>query len=294
MKQIPVALQNHLAQDATTWCFLLKIRCVGKWEGTVLGFTSLDAALTYDDGEGAISYSPDDGFAPEKLEASADFGVDNTDLVGWVSDVGVNEQQIMAGLFDYAEVTIYRVNYMDLSQGHEVVAFGTCGQTKFTDTTWRTEFRSLMQQAKQTISTVYSLTCRAKFGDERCKMPYAWQEGAVQAQGADPQRMFVDAALAQADHYYDLGVIEWLTGNNAGAQMEVDEHLLAGPIRLALPMGYPIQAGDTYRIRQDCLKTLEACKAYNNILNFRGEPLTPVADAGLFIPGVYVTRSDSA
>lgn len=294
MKSIPLALREHLAQGATTWCLLLRVECVGKWAGTVLGFTTLDAPLTYDDGTGALAYLPNNGFAPERIEVAADFGVDNTNLVGWVTDTGITEQQILAGLFDYATVSIYRVNYLDLSMGHEVVGVGTCGQTTFSANKWSVEFRSLMQQAKQTISTVYSLGCRAQFGDNRCGMPFEWTTGAVTAIGSDAQRMFTAAALAGGTGLYDLGVVEWLTGNNANADMEVDAFLTGGSIRLALPMGYAMQVGDTFRIRRDCDKQFATCKAYGNALNFRGEHLTPVADTALSVPGAYVTQQGSA
>lgn len=291
MKQIPIALRNHLAQPATSWCLIMRVACVGRWAGTVLGFADLDESILYDDGAGPVLYRCDNGFAPERLQHTADMSVDNTDLVGWVQDTGITEQQILAGIFDFAECAIYRVNYLDLSQRHEVVAFGSLGRTQFTANQWRVEFRSLMQMARQPQSAVYSLTCRATYGDERCGLSLAWVPGTVASVGDDDSRMFTWPAGKPDDHY-NPGVVEWLTGDNAGAQMEVDDQA-GDDFRLALPMPFPIQPGDTFRIRIDCDKHAATCKARGNFLNFRAEPLTPVSDSGLSVPGAYIKSVDA-
>jgi uncharacterized phage protein (TIGR02218 family) len=212
-------------------------------------------------------------------------------LQGWVSATGITEQQIRAGLFDYATVKIYRVNYMDLSQGHEVMASGTAGETRFSANGWRTEFRSLTQQLKQPISNLYSLTCRAQYGDARCGKAFVWVSGTVTSvDGTEPDRIFTDTALTQPDDHFNLGVVEWLTGDNAGAQMEVDSHA-SDVLTLSLPLAYPVSVGDTFRVRQDCDKTFAMCRdTHANAVNFRGEHLIPVADGGTNqIPGAQVS-----
>ena len=115
-------------------------------------------------------------------------------------------------------MTVYRVNYNDLTSGrHEIVAYGRAGQTKYDQTGWSTEFRSLSQLLKQPISQPYSLTCRAQFGDSRCGKAFAWTSGAVTSLGSETDRQFNDTSIVSANGYYDAGVIEWLTGPNAGA-----------------------------------------------------------------------------
>lgn len=293
MKNIPPGLLDHLSQTATTWCYLLKIECRGTWQGTVLGFADLDADIVYDDGQGEVTYSSSNGFSPDRIEQFSDItAVDNSVVNGWISESGITTSQILAGVFDYANVSLYRVNYRDLSMGHEVVDYGTCGETKFSGNKWAVEFRGLGQQAKQIISQQYSLTCRAAFGDAKCKMPFVWSPGSVSALGSDNTREFI-AVMAHADGWFDGGVLEWLTGNNAGAQMEVDTFVadsLDREFTLVLPMPLPIQNGDTFRVRRDCGKTFQDCKDYDNVLNFRGEHLTPVSDPGVMVPGANIAR----
>lgn len=303
MKSIPIALQDHLDQDATTWCLLFRVACKS---GPILGFTSLDVDVTYDDGNGEIVYHAENGFTIERLQASADMAVDNTNLQGWLSEEGITEQDIRAGLFDFAGIRIYRVNYLNLSQGHEIVAAGTAGETKFSQNGWRTEFRSLTQQLKQTVSKLYSLTCRTKFGSQYpssgageqpedphpCTKEWVWVNGTVTAVGAETDRIFTDTGITQPDHHFDIGVVQWLSGSNAGNEMEVDSQV-ADVFSLAIPMPYPIQVGDTYRVRQDCDKSFAMCRdVHNNAVNFRGEHLIPIADGGSnLVPGAQIARS---
>ncbi|MBB4126215.1 putative phage protein (TIGR02218 family) [Xanthomonas translucens] len=282
-KQIPVALLTHYQQDATTICLLVKVRCTGAFAGVTLGFTSLDAPITYDDGTGALTYSPDYGFTPSAFETSNVTDVDNAEVVGFILDSAITYEMVRSGLFNYAEVTAYEVDYLDLSKGHEVAFIGTCGETTFTDTSWKTEFRSIKQQLTQTISQPYSKdTCRAQFGDARCKMPFTWVAGTVDSPwDGDATRGFTCVALTQASGYFVPGVVEWLSGRNAGTEMDVVASD-SGFVRLLLSMPFPIEAGDTFRIRRDCDKSTSMCKAYGNEPNYRMEPLINLTGEGLY------------
>lgn len=293
MKQIPIALQDHYNSYATTWCYLMRIACIGKYSNVVKGFTSLDESLVYNDGQGDVLYKCDNGFMPAKFQQTADFSVDNTEVTGWVTDEEITMQDIMAGMFDFAEVTIYRVDYTDLSKGHDIVAFGTLGETQFTEDRWRCEFRSLTQQARQPYGDVYSLTCRAQYGDDKCKMPFVWYEGTIDSIGEDAHLIFVATELTQAANYFAPGVVEFLSGNNAGMDMDVDSFYSGGIVQLSLQLPLPLKVGDKFRIRIDCDKEFPTCKSRNNQIQFRGEHLTPVADTGLSVPGAYVSRKDS-
>lgn len=240
MKSIPIALQAHYDGASVSTCLLCKVTTK---TGQTLAFTSLDADLTYDDGTGSVSYLASNGFTPQRFEASADTAVDNTEFQGWVQDTGITEAQIRAGLFDFARIVVYRVNYLDPGMGHELVMAGTAGETTFSEHGWRTEFRSKTQQLKQTISQPYSLRCRAQFGDARCGKAWVWVEGTVTAVGAETDRIFTDSALTQDDGHFNLGVVEFLSGDNTGFEVEVELHADA-TLTLVFPTPYPLQEGD--------------------------------------------------
>jgi uncharacterized phage protein (TIGR02218 family) len=299
MKAIPIALQSHLDQDATTLCEITRVYTKS---GTLLGFAALDVDITYNpatvdpestgDDWGSAVHHAENGIARERMQASADLSVDNTDLQGWVSDSGITEESIRAGLFDYAQVRIYRINYMDVTQGHELVASGTLGETKFSANSWRTEFRSLTQQLKQPLAKLFSIPCGAQFGDARCGKAFVWTTSTVTAvSGTEPDRIFTDTANTEADGFYELGVVEWLTGNNAGVQMEVDSQV-SDVFTQSLSLPYAIQVGDEYRRRQDCDKSFTMCRdTHDNVDMHRGFPDIPVADGGqLMVPGALIRR----
>ncbi|KRD71454.1 DUF2163 domain-containing protein [Lysobacter sp. Root96] len=295
MKNIPIALRNDQAQDATSWCILLHVLCK---DGTVLGFTNLDADVAYDAGGGEVVYRADNGFTPSRLQMSADAQVDNAEFEGWIQNTGITEQQIRAGLFDFGRVRGYRVNYLDLSHGHEILLRGTLGETRFNETGWVTEFRSLTQQLMQDTGARYSLTCRAKFGstyaDEKypCTKPLTWVSGSVtDVDPVEPRRVFTAAGLSEPDDHFRYGVLLWTSGANAGQSVEVETNT-AGEVQLVFDLPYAIEDGDEFDIRQDCDKTFEYCdEVHDNHLFFRGEHLIRLADAAnVMVPGANITR----
>lgn len=286
MKRIPELLKFHLEEPVTSYCFLIRIVCKN---GRVFGFSSTDFDIRYDPGEGEVLFKARESLSPNNLEMAADFSVDNTDLTGSISEI--TERDVRAGLLDSAEVTIYRVNYRNLSAGHEIVAHGTAGEPTFgSNRSWTVEFRSLTQQLKQSITENYSLTCRAEFGDNRCKMPLQWYDGEVLSVGIDPHRQFTLSVL-MPDGFFDLGIVEFTTGGNARVQVEVDTYNEGGVVQLNYMTPYPVRVGDQVRIRRDCDKSYEMCRnVYNNVINMRAEPFIPVENSGVMTPGAEAKK----
>jgi uncharacterized phage protein (TIGR02218 family) len=286
VRNIPIALAADLSSDATTLCLLTKV--IFK-DGSRMGFTNLDSELTYNDGTDTLSYPPMNGFTPAQFELTADLTVDNTELVGWVVDTGITEAQIRSGIFDFAKLIVYQINYLEPSHGHILQLAGTAGETVFTENGWKVEFRSKTQQLKQPVNEVYSLTCRAKFGDARCGKPLVWVSGDVTSVGAESDRIFSDTTIVEDDHHYDFGVVRFTSGNNTGFEVEVESQI-GNEITLLFPAPFPIQVADEYEIRLDCTYEFSYCKdVHNNVQRFRGEHLIPVSDAGSDqIPGAQM------
>jgi len=289
-KSIPFQLLDRLQRPGKSTCFLVKVVC--RDDGSVYGFATLDTDVTFNDGIHNVVYSARDEMRPQNMQQEANYEVDNTNLVGWFnSDL---EKLVVAGKFNLAEITIYRVSYTMLSAGAEVIAYGNVGTIDFSaDTKGKrtVEFRSLMALLQQTVQDKYSLLCRASFGDDRCGMPFIWANGTVASVGDDPYTKFTISGVTASDDYYILGIVEFLTGDNAGATMEVETWAASGQTQLSFLCPYPVKAGDTLRIRQDCDKTATACIGYGNIVNMRAEHLTPVQDKALMIPGAYIPSS---
>lgn len=279
MKTITSSLQAHKAQQATTLCKLMRME---RLDGTVLGFTDLDENIVYDDGDGAVVYDASQGMLPSTIAMQGALSVENAEVAGLLADLdtGIEPEDVRAGLYDYAKLRIYLVNYEDLSMGHEWLGAGSLGECTIQDGRVISEYRGLAQPLKQNVCELYSTTCRAQYGDERCGAPLVWEEGEVTALGVDPTSEFF-ISTTQADGYYVPGVIQFLSGKNAGRPVEVIKYE-NNQVSLLLPLYYPPQVGDTYQIRIDCPKTIEGCSDPRRDrwpLYFRGEPLIPVADS---------------
>ena len=308
MRAIPVNLLNHKRNSSTTLCKLIKIKSKDGTE--VIGMTNLDRNISYDDGtgDGLIVYNAAVGFEPASIYATADMSVDNSEFNSLVPafDFPLNEFAVNAGVFDYARFWMYEINYNDLSMGHWVQMFGTLGETRTVDgiTMWG-EMRSLTDQLRKSVCELDSLICRAKFGsqpgEERFPCGYdttpLWSTGIVSTVGLELDRVFTDTTRVEPTGTFEPGLMQWLTGDNAGKYVEIESY--NGDLKevsLNYPTSYNIKVGDTYRIRVDCNKQArdsdKGCKKFFGaqwILHFRGEPDIPVGDAGtLTTPGAGV------
>jgi uncharacterized phage protein (TIGR02218 family) len=289
MKQIPILLLDAFKKTGRSTCFLVKIV---DQEGTAHGFASLDSVVRMDDGYHIIDYQPDQEMRPQNIQSTNSMETDNTELLGWFSKQ--MEQLVLSGLFNSAEITIYRVSYLRLWHGAEVLAYGTVGEIEYSANSQgkrKIEYRSLTDVLKSKVNDLYSLTCRADFGDENCRMPFSWEPATVGAI-EDNFLRFQLVGLVRPDNWFNLGVIEFLTGPNTGFEGEVESWTADGWITLSFVTPYAITPV-AVRIRQDCSKTESECIAYGNIINMQAEHLTPVQDLALMVPGAYIKSQNA-
>lgn len=318
-KTIPIALAAHQALPATTLCFLQKVGPLP--DSSYICLTSLDRDVEYDDGTGSgvLTYYASSGMEPSQLAASADLGVDNGEtktLAPVYPAQGITVAAVDNGDLDGAQFVTYKVNYLDPTMGHEIMASGTIGEVRITPGGLVTfENRSWSQHLKQnSVVELDSFSCRARFGsmpigtgggafEQRFPCNYdltaEWVSGTVSAVGAETVREFSSIELIEADDYFAPGLVKWLTGDNAGLENEVSGYVGPtsendGAVTLQFTTRNPIAVGDTFEIRRDCTKAWEghnSCETYANRPNFRGEPFIPAADAiALSVPGAAYGR----
>lgn len=291
-KKIPATLIAEYSKDSTSTAIAVRIQSVKT--GEVVGFTNCDTTVRFDDGDGMVSYSPTEELAPQNFQTSADMAVDNTKLTGWFDDL--MERKFLAGVFESAKITIYRVAYLNLSAGWEVVGYGSVGEVDYASDAKerrKIEFRGLTQILAESTNQLYSLTCRAQFGDTKCKMPLVWESGTISAVGSNAQNKFTVSGINRPAGYFELGVINFVDGDNAGADLEIESWEAGGSVKISYASPYPVTVGTNVRLRRDCDKTETNCKAYGNIANMRAEHLTPTEDQSLMVPGAYIKNRNS-
>jgi uncharacterized phage protein (TIGR02218 family) len=268
-----VGLEAHYQSETTTvaTCWKATLR-----NGTVYGFTDHTENITFN----SVVYQADAGYTPTSIATTENLSVDNLEVVGMLSDESIADADIEAGLWDYAEIEIFEVNYKDLTQGALGKRKGWLGEVRTGRTVFTAELRGMTQKLQQNIGELYSPSCRATLGDARCGLnltPFTFT-GTVET--VTSNRQFTDSGLVNADAYFDYGLITWTGGLNVGLSMEVKTYTV-GAVLLQLPMPYSVQVGDSFSLVAGCGKRkIEDCKTkFNNVVNFRGEADMPGNDA---------------
>ncbi len=197
-----------------------------------MGFTDHDAALTID----SLQYDSIAGFTPTTVESKSNMSVDNLDLEGQTFSIKITEEDLLAGLYDYAEIEIFIVNYENLSQGKLIVKRGRLGEVTLNSQMFQAEVRGLTQHLSQTIGEIFSPSCRAILGDSRCKVALAGFTIAATVTEITNNQTFKASVLSEAAGWFTGGEVIWTSGNNSGRRMEVKE-FASTQVVLALPMG---------------------------------------------------------
>lgn len=279
MKTISNELAAHIAGGVTTIATCWKLT---RRDGVVSGFADLDADIVFE----YLTYKAASGFTPSAVQNSSGFAVDNLDIEGMLSAENITEADIMAGLYDFAEIEIFKVNYKDISQGKLNLRRGWLGEVSLAKNQFIAEVRGLVQLLSQTIGELYSPSCRATFADSRCKINSASHTVSGTVTTVVSNREFFDTSRTEESGIYNFGKITFLSGANSGISIEVKEFFSGGKIIMVLPFPYNIVIGDSYKMSEGCDKTLKTCSArFNNVLNFRGEPHVPGLDAMLKTAG---------
>lgn len=286
MKPVSEALAAHIAGEVTTLATCWKLT---RKDNTLMGFTNHDKDLTID----GVVYKAATGFTPSAIENSGTLSVDNLDVEGMLTSGSLTEADIMAGLYDFADIDIFQVNYMELSQGVFPLKRGWLGEVSLKKHQFVAEVRGMSQRLSQTIGELYSPSCRASLGDARCKVDLAAHTATGAISSVASAQQFTDNSQTEASASFAAGIITFTSGANQGLSMEIKEYMyttgIGGQFVLALPMPYPVSEGDGYSVIKGCDKTLATCKGrFDNLLNFRGEPHVPGLDRMLETAG---TRS---
>lgn len=315
MRPIPAALQAHLDSGVTTTTLIMRIDPQNP-DFPSIGCTLLDRDVIYDDGDGEVVYQAPIGMVPAALVATSDMGVNNSEIQHLIPewDANIDEQALNAGVYDFAWFSLYRVNYEDLTMGHVVEDHGQLGQVRVENglTFWN-ELTSLAKLLKTPIVEKDSITCRAIFGSQpigtgggvveqrfpcgKDVEPLFSDETAVTAVGFETSRTFTASGLGAAENTYVPGMLVWLTGANAGRTHEVEEQTAGGEISMTFETMFPVETGDTFKIRPDCTKWKDGangCKFHFGDtewkLHYRGEPHIPISDGdALNTPGATVS-----
>lgn len=273
-KNISVALKSHIQGDVTTLCSCVKIK---RRDGTIFGMTDLDVDITY----AGDLYKAYAGYKRSAVESTDSYQIDNMTVEGILNSDHINAGDVRKGLFDYAEVSVFLLNYKDLTMGAIMLRTGWMGEVTVNQKgTFTTEVRGLTQALHTVFGDVYESSCDADLGDSRCKVNLAAITGPATVTHVTNSRIFRAVGIDAADGIFNYGGLKFTSGGNNGLLMEVKNYTQSNAqFEMFLSFPFPVQIGDTFTVYPGCNKTVEQCYLkFNNVVNFRGEPFIPGAD----------------
>lgn len=268
---------NHLGQGVTTVCLAWSVT---RMDGVAYGFTDHDRDLTF---EGMV-FKASTGMTARALQQTTGLSVDNSEAVGALSDVAVEEADLIAGRFDGAEVRNWMVNWADPAQRIQQFR-GNFGEVTRSAGAFKAELRGLTDRLNQPQGRVFQRGCGAVLGDGRCGVDLAapGHRVAVPLAGFDSMGRMIFAGLeGHAPQWFERGRAVMLTGAAAGLAGVIKSDRLTGADRIVdLWHGFsaPVVVGDQVQLEVGCNRTAAMCRGkFANFLNYQGFPHIPGED----------------
>lgn len=278
MKTLPAGMQADLNNGATTHCHCWRLI---RSDGSPLGFTDHDNDLTF----GGLTFEAASGFTASAIESSTSLNVDNMDVQGALISGRLDEDDLSAGLWDNAEITVFRVDWTNVEK-RIILLKGSIGEVSRGNINFTAEVRSMAHELNQPGGRMYTLQCDADLFDSRCKVNPSGYSNTGTVLTTNSARAFTttdSGVLTRASGFFNRGRLIWTSGNNNGYSMEVKVHTKRtsdAAVTLWELMPYDIEVGDTFLIRAGCDKSIETCKAkFDNVINHRGFPRIPGNEA---------------
>lgn len=282
MRQVPPGLLAALQSPTPAPARLLLITLES---GERFGLTTLDVDVQYQ----GVTYSATQGFDASVIATDIGLDVDNGEATSLLTAAapGITAERVARGDLDGAQWEMRLIDWRDPSLGHVVLDAGDVGRVRVVDgMVYIPELLSYTIRLRQPIGGSWSRRCRAEFGtpaagQNGCGVDAStlWSEATVTGVDADdPLRVFSCTGLIGAE--YPTAVVQWLTGANAGSRVHRAEAFggVSGTVALFEALVFPVQVGDTLRIRRDCNKSPADCIHFGNFVNYKGEPYIPVGD----------------
>lgn len=162
---VPSLLAQHLAGEVTTLCSLWLIV---RPDGTTYYFTDHDRDISY----GGFTYLTGVGYNRSAIEDKHDFSVDNMDVRGILDSARISREDVRAGRFDGAEVTITVINYENPAAGGIIKRKGWFGAVKQNNRgEFDVELRGLAEALQAQFTSAYTPACRVDLGSTKCGIP---------------------------------------------------------------------------------------------------------------------------
>ncbi|MCW1934318.1 DUF2163 domain-containing protein [Pararhodobacter zhoushanensis] len=250
-------------------------------DGSVLGFTDHDRDLSFD---GRV-FRAGTGMTASAIVQGTGLAVDNTEAAGALSDAALREEDILAGRYDGAELTIWEVDWTDPAW-RRVLFRGTLGEITRAGGAFNAELRGLTEPLSQSGGRVFGALCPAVLGDAACgfdlDQPGFVAEVDLLGVGEGGSVLDLPELPDYAADWFVDGQARFLTGAASGIAVPVRREERVGGLRrlhLWSVPGFAPVIGDRVRVEAGCDKRFQTCRfKFLNTLNFQGFPHVPGDD----------------
>ncbi len=132
-------------------------------------------------------------------------------------------------------------------------------------------FDNNIRKFENEIGDFFSPTCRAEFGDSKCKKDLENYTFSGKITRIFSENSF-EVDISKPDGHFLDGFAKITNQNNDSVKSKIISHK-GGIITILSNFSYFFpEIGNNIQLISPCGKTLTACKAFDNVVNFRGEP----------------------
>src|ERR1700733_9055781 len=180
-KNLSDALLAHLQGPVTTVCTCWEIS--SRQTGTTLYFTDHDQNIVFD----GNTYEASVGYVRSAIATNSNLSTDNVELTGMFDSSSITNDDLQSGLWDFADVYLFLVNWADLSMGNMPLRRGNLGDVQgLPSGIFATQLNGLIAVLNHNVGFLYQPTCRSDVGDSLCMVPIKPQQwSATLAVGTD-------------------------------------------------------------------------------------------------------------
>lgn len=272
MKNISYELKNSILNGIISNCILVELE-----NGSYHGFTDHNESIT----TLGFTFNPAPGLQKIKMNNSTGSSISNTELgSAWVD---IPEDDLKAGKFDNAKVSLYWVNWEHPEYGGYLSYSGKIGSISWSESGFIADIVSHMKDLEKLFSLSFTANCRHDLFSTSVtpgiagycginKLLHTFQGTITHINVPYYSFEVSGSCLGKAANYFAFGEIKVTSGINEGAILPI-KNIVDTTLAFSLPTPYDFAIGDTFTISGGCDKTAATCKAkFNNILNFGGFP----------------------
>ncbi|HYC96504.1 baseplate hub protein [Brevundimonas sp.] len=165
MRQIPDELAIRIESGAATLCHAWLLKRV---DGVVAGFTDHDRDLEVD----GVLCRAASGWTAGAAESAVGLASGSAVAAGVLDDDGIREVDVLAGLYDRAEITLWRVDWRrpDIKVRLWIARLS---RIRRQGEGFTADLEGPLAALERVVGRAYGRDCDAQLGDARCKVDLA-------------------------------------------------------------------------------------------------------------------------